>query len=154
MGVVGKCLWDLWWPSVGLHSYLILILLCSATCCCSVCAVVLVQTPSASLVVPSLFYGRGFSIRVRRLFLGSWGALTCCTLGCRLPVAGSAGECLGSTWAHRVLWAVLSCWEQVLLRNVFCESPGCTVLWLCSVGCACPFLRAGGCHCVLWGAVN
>lgn len=59
-------------------------------------------------------------------------SLTCCTVGCRLPVARSAGECheecpgerVGSP-GHMVLSGV-SCWEQVLLRNVFCESPGCT----------------------------
>lgn len=40
-------------------------------------------------------------------------SLTCCTLGCRLPMARCAGESLGPrrkgglTWAHGALWGVL-----------------------------------------------
>lgn len=59
----------------------------------------------------------------------------------------------GLTWAHSVLWGVLlgagSAEKCVLWKPWVC-----TVLWLCLVGCACPFLRAHGCHCVLLGAVS
>lgn len=138
-------LWDSWWPLLELHSHLLLILLCSATCCCSVCSVVLTETPSASLVLPSLFHGLGFSIHVRRCSHGA---------GEHSPAAPWAEEKKGGlTWAHSVLWGVLlgagSAEKCVLWKPWVC-----TVLWLCLVGCACPFLRACGCHCALLGAVS